>query len=148
MKHRSVSSLVLVLLILSLAACSKPGPVLSIKSEISEYSPMMSSTVGIPLTAVSTLDLKNKNYKFHWITEAGTFLKWNEANGFGRVEILGSDVLTNLHKVYWSMDQLKDIPAASFQVRLTIEELSTGNVIAQASLTIHQPSPNRFTILQ
>lgn len=37
-------------------------------------------------------------------------------------------------------------PATAFQVHLSIEALDTGKIIAKASLTIRQPSPNRFTI--
>lgn len=146
MKKSTAGYVAVFLLILSLGACSPANPVLRINPEISEYSPYMSSTPGIPLTAVSTLDLTNKNVQFHWLTEAGTLLKWDDRNGYGRVEILGSDVRTNLPKVYWSMDELSDIAATSFQVHLTLEALDTGKVIAKASLTIRQPSPDRFTI--
>lgn len=146
MKKSTADFVAVILLILSFGACSPPTPVLRITPKISEYSSYMSSTPGIPLTAVSTLDLTNKNVQYHWLAEAGTLLKWDDGNGYGRVEILGSDVRTNLPKVYWSMDELNDIPATAFQVHLTIEALDTGKIIAKASLTIRQPSPDGFTI--
>ena len=129
-----------------LAGCAKQPSALSILPEIRDYNLAMSSTPGIPLTAVYTRDLKNSNYKYHWVAEEGTFLKWNDSGGFGRVDVLGPDVLTNLHKVFWTMDSGKPIQKSAFQVRLTVEEVGTGTIVDEARLEIHQNESGHFTI--
>lgn len=144
-------SLLLLCLLLAtitpLTACTKAANPLSIKPEILEYSPFMSSTPGIPLEANLTRDLKNKNYVYHWSTEEGTFLKWHNISvGKGRVETLGNDIKTNEHKVFWSVDPNHEIEAKAFQVLLTIEALDTGNVVYETSLEIKQDKPGYFEI--
>lgn len=141
-----VMPVLLFLLALSFAGCAAQKIGLSIKSEIYEYSPMMSSTPGIPLIAEFTRDLKNKNYKYHWVAEQGTFLKWNGNEGMGSIAILGDDIKTNVHKVYWTVDYDEEIKVPSFKVHLTIEEIGTGKVMYEASIQIDQRKEGRFTI--
>lgn len=54
--------LTLILIILTQSGCAQ-RPTLTLKAELLEYSPYMSSTPGIPLSAVSALDLKNWTVK-------------------------------------------------------------------------------------
>lgn len=126
-------------------ACEKPAPPLSIHPEIRAYTLAMSANPGIPLTAIYTRDLKNSDYQYHWVTPKGTFIRWDGA-GSGRIQALGSDVRTNLHKVYWTLDPESLFPDPSFQIRLTVEHITTGEVIDEASLTIRQKTPGYFTI--
>lgn len=148
MRNKKLVILVLLfLLVLSFAGCADKKAGLSIKPEIYEYSPMMSSTPGIPLIAQFTRDLKNKNYKYHWVAEQGTFLKWNDkGQGMGSIAVLGNDIKTNVHKVYWTVDYDDEIKVASFKVHLTIEELDTGKVMYEASIQIDQQKEGYFTI--
>lgn len=143
----ALTILALLAMILSLPGCSADDSSLAIKPELFEYSPYMSSTPGIPLVAVFTRELKNKNYVYHWIAEEGTFLKWHgSASGMGRIEVLGRDVTTNEHKIYWTVDPDHEIKAESFEVYLTIEELDTGKVMFETSLGIQQKEPLYFVI--
>lgn len=84
------------ILLMVVAGCSHEDSGLSIHPEIYEYTPTMSSVPGIALTASFQRDLKNKNYKFHWIAEQGIFLTWHD-DGKGRIEALGNDIKTNVH---------------------------------------------------
>lgn len=134
-------------MVLPLQSCSATENRLTIKSELIEYSPYMSSTPGIPLIAVFNRELSNKNYIYHWIAEEGTFLKWqNSTIGMGRIEVLGSDVMMNEHKIIWTVDPDHDIKTESFELHLTIEELDTGNVMFETSLEIIQKEPLFFVI--
>lgn len=143
----ALTMLTLLAMILPLPGCSADDSSLAIKPELFEYSPYMSSTPGIPLVAVFTRELKNKNYICHWIAEEGTFLKWHgSAGGMGRIEVLGRDVMSNEHKIFWTVDPDQEIKVESFEVHLTIEELDTGNVMFETSLEIKQKEPLFFVI--
>ena len=132
---------------LTFTGCVDQKTGLTIKPEILKYSPMMSSTPGIPLIAKFAGDLKNINYQYHWAAEQGTFLKWSdEGQDIGRIEILGNDIKTDEQKVYWTVDYNEEIKADSFKVRLTIEENETGKAIAEAVIQIDQQNQGYFTI--
>jgi hypothetical protein len=142
-----VTALIMSFLIFPHTGCSKEKSGLSIKPEIYEYSPYMSSTPGIPLVAVFTRDLTNKNYVYHWIAKEGKFLKWqNSASGMGRIEVLDDDIKTNENKVYWTVDPDHEINAETFDVDLSIEELSTGKVMYEARIEIKQTELLYFVI--
>lgn len=146
MRNKSlVISILLFLIVFSFVGCADQKTGLSIKSEIYEYSPMMSTTPGIPLIAEFIRDLKNKDYKYHWVAEQGIFLKWHDG-GKGRLEVLGNDIKMNEHKVYWTIDLDKEIRAASFKIYLTIEEMNTGKVMYETSIQIDQKKQGYFTI--
>jgi autotransporter adhesin len=104
----------------------------------------MSSTPGIGLVASFQRDLKNKNYKFHWLTEQGTFLTWHE-DGKGRIEILGNDVKTNVHKVYWATGGER-IKGSSFKIYLKVENIDTEEVMYETSIEILQNESGYFSI--
>ncbi|NCC83456.1 MAG: hypothetical protein EOM03_04935 [Clostridia bacterium] len=128
-----------------LAACGTTSSDLTMHPGIKAYSPSMSSVPGIELTAVFTRDVKNKNLQYHWVAEQGTFLMWNEANNW-QVKDLGQDVLTNVHKVHWSVGLERTIPAKAFQILLSVENTDTGEIIASATLQIEQPRTGYFII--
>jgi len=143
--NKLVMTIVLFFIVLSFVGCLEQKIGLSIKPEIYEYNLNMSSSPGIPLIAQFTRDLKNKGYKYHWVAEQGAFLKWQN-EGKGRLEVLGNDIKTNEHKVYWVVDFDKEIKETSFEVRLTIEEIDTGKVMYEASIQIDQQQQGYFTI--
>lgn len=126
--------IITIILSMVVCGCGQAGG-LSLKAEIDKYSPSFSSVPGIPLIAEFERNLRYKDYKFHWVAEYGTFLKWhNETNG--RIEILGHDVSTNEHKVYWSPLSKDSRQKSSFSIYLTIEEVDTLKVIDSTSLKI------------
>lgn len=134
----------MIVILFILSSCSESNPGLYINPEIYEYTPAMSSTPGIGLIASFQRDLKNKNYKFHWLTEQGTFLTWHE-DGKGRIEILGNDVKTNVHKVYWATGGER-IKESSFKVYLKVENIDTEEVIYETSIEILQNESGYFSI--
>lgn len=105
----------------------------------------MSSVPGIELIAVFTRDLKNKNYKYHWVAEQGIFLTWHD-EGKGIIKALGSDIKTNVHKVYWSVNPDKSIEITSFKVHLTVEDIGTSEIYAETSILIKQKKSGYFSI--
>lgn len=147
---KSITALLLITLIISLTGCNSKDkdPVLWITPGITEYWTYMSSTPGIELTAAFTLDLKNSDLKYHWVAERGTFLMWHgNEKGMGRIEDLGNDIMTNVHKLYWS-EGTNPISEKSFKVHLTVEDIETAEVIAKTSIQIDHPEEGHFTIAQ
>lgn len=137
--------LLLILLILSFVGCSADEGSLSINPQINEYTPAISSTPGIEVIAVFSQDLKNKDLKYHWMAEQGTFLMWHD-QGKGWLKDLGSDIKTNVHKVYWSVNQGEAIKEKAFKIYLTIENTQTSEVLAETSIQIRQDIEGYFTI--
>lgn len=116
----------------------------TINSEISEYSPLMSSTPGIPLTIKFKSEETKSNMKFHWITEQGTFLNWEKDKG--KINVLGNDIIVNDQKVYWSIDPNSKINKSSFKIYLKIEDSNTSKEISQTSIEVKQNKEGIFSI--
>ncbi|MBV1758866.1 MAG: hypothetical protein KMY55_13630 [Dethiosulfatibacter sp.] len=133
------------IIVISITGCSDDNNGLSINPDIYEYTPAMSSVPGIALTATFQRDLKNKNYKFHWMTEQGTFLTWHN-DGKGRIEVLGNDIKTNVHKVYWTVDLDQIIEETSFTIYLTVENLDTDEIMYETNINILQQKEGYFSI--
>lgn len=144
---KSLTAILLITLTISLAGCQKNEHVLWITSGINDYWTYMSTTPGIELTAVFTRDLKNSDLKYHWVAEQGTFLMWHGSDSIGRIEDLGNDIITNIHKLYWA-EGAYSISEKSFTVYLTIEDISTSEVIAETSIQIEHPEEGHFIIDQ
>jgi hypothetical protein len=145
-----IVAILLITIIFCLAGCKEndKGPVLWINPGITEYWTYMSSTPGIELTAAFTLDLKNSDFKYHWVADQGTFLMWHgNEKGMGRIEDLGNDIKTNVHKLYWSAGS-EAISEKSFTIHLTIEDNNTAEVIAETNIQIEHPEEGYFTIDQ
>lgn len=116
----------------------------TINSEISEYSPLMSSTPGIPLTVKFKANETNADMKFHWITEQGTFLNWQEDNG--KINVLGKDIKVNDQKIYWSTDPNSKINKSSFKIYLKIEDNNASKEIYETSIEVEQTKEGNFSI--
>lgn len=127
--------LLLILSIVCLTACAGEESVLRINPEIDLYTPTMSSTPGIGLIASYGRDLKNSDYKFHWVVEEGIFISWNQ-EGRGKIKELGNEVYTNEHKVYWTIRQDEPVYKSEFYVHLSVVKLDTQEVIDETSLLI------------
>lgn len=137
--------LLLTAFILSLTACGESAGDLTISSDITEYNPEMSSVPGIALTAVFTRDLKNSDLKYHWIAEEGTFVVWH-SEGNGRLEDLGSDIMTNVHKIYWTVRD-GTVEESTFEIYLAVENIYTSEVISETRIQIRSTAGS-FTIVQ
>ena len=137
--------LIILIFAIFLTGCGDKDTGLSINPEINVYSPVMSSVPGIGLIAEFSRDLKNSDYKFHWVAEEGTFLTWHN-EGKGRIEVLGNDIKTNEHKVYWSVDGGEEIRASAFKIYLTVEQIETSEVMYETALEIKQKEKGIFSI--
>lgn len=86
--------------------------------------------------------------QIHWVVEQGSFLMWHgNDKGMGRIEDMGNDIYTNVHKLYWS-EGAEAISQKSFSIYLTIEDINTAEVIAETSIRIDNPEEGYFTINQ
>ncbi len=114
---------------------------LIIEPQIKKYTPTMSSVIGIPLTAKFTSGKTPRNVTYHWISEYGRFLSWN-----GKVIELGTDIMTQANKVYWSVDFKDEREDSSFEIRLQVEDLKTSKIIAQAELRMGRDEEGFFRV--
>lgn len=117
------------------------APKVSIEPLIKRYSPVMSATIGIPLTAKFTADNIPENIVYHWTTDYGRFLSWD-----GKVTELGREVRTETAKVYWSVDFDGQREASDFNIRLQVEDRLTGKTIAQAGLGLEKDDEGFFVV--
>ncbi|MBU3113588.1 hypothetical protein [Clostridium lacusfryxellense] len=144
MKIKKFISLLLIFTaFLSLSGCSDKKIKVSINSGIIEYSPTTSSVPGIPLNAIFKTNIKNENVKFHWVTEQGTFLKWQQDNGI--INILGKNIKTNEQTLYWSVVPNEKIEK-SFKIYLIIEDIDSSKVISEARIQIEQNKEGLFLV--
>lgn len=117
------------------------APKATIVPLITRYSPAQSSTIGIPLTAQFTAAKIRKNIAYHWITEYGRFLSWD-----GKVTELGREVRTEADKVYWSVDFNAQREAPDFNIRLQVEDLKTGRILARAELELEKNEEGLYVV--
>ena len=99
------------------------------------YTPLMSSTVGIGLTPQYPAGIDNATVGFRWQTDYGYFLSWG-APDF-KVNNNGKDVTGTDRKVYWSYspdDMGKEKPTA--HVTLTMVDRATGRAINTTGIDI------------
>lgn len=105
------------------------NPIESIDAHDSDYSPLMSSAMGIALKANFSLEKNYKNLKYHWVTEEGSFFVEPEAN----------DVLNNGGPIIWQAikdNKVVDIKH-SFNVDLEAVDMDTNKVVDKTSITIN-----------
>ena len=120
-------------------ACAQPDDALpedvTIQIDRDVYTPIMSSTVGIGLTPVNTLERPPETVQFHWRTDYGYFVAWDSPDF--KVKLLGTEVINNGEKIYWSYDHDEmGAEKPSVEISLQIEDAQSGQVLAEASLKI------------
>lgn len=107
---------------------------LYIDSDLDFYSPAMSSVPGLPLQGRVEPDGTIQNVRYHWTTEYGSFLNWDD-NGI--VTELGSDFFNSGQKVYWSpLASRQNIDSKEFRIKLELEDVASTEVLARAVLII------------
>lgn len=106
-------------------------PKVTIEPMITRYSPGMSSTIGIPLTAKIIDDRGPKEIAYHWSTEYGQFLFWDDS-----LTELGPEVWTRANKVYWSVALEEEREVSSFTICLRVADLKTGKIFSRAELRL------------
>jgi hypothetical protein len=116
----------------------------TINSEINKYSPLMSSTPGMPLVADFIPSIKEERIIYHWITEQGTFLDWKRDNGM--INILGKDIKNSEQRIYWSVDPNEEIKISPFRIYLKIENSDTLKIIYKTSIEIEKNKDGFFYV--
>jgi len=107
----------------------------AIQTDRDVYIPIMSSTVGIGLVPVYTLERPPETVQLHWRTDYGYFVAWN-APDF-RVNLLGTEVINNGKKIYWSYDPGEmGVKKPTVEISLQIEDAQSRQVLAEARLKI------------
>lgn len=137
---RNVITLAIILLSLLAIGCagyraSSDQTPIEIIADRQNYTPLMSSTVGIGLMPEYPSNVSNGTAAFHWHTDYGYFLSWGVRGN--EVEYLGPDVSTDDKKVYWSYspaDMDKEKPPV--RITLSMIDKDSGKVLNKTSLEI------------
>ncbi len=117
-------------------------PSVTISASIPFYSPLMSSTIGIPLTPGYS-GLHSPDLRYHWTTDYGTFVRWDPP--VFTVTDLGRDAITTKGTVYWQyIPELHGSEPDVVRLRLSVEDGRTGRIRASAE-TILRKSGTGYT---
>ena len=137
MKQKStIYVLVLCITALLVTGCQTKENI-TIKAGIERYSPLMSSTPGMPLTPEGKNGKLPENAVHHWTTEQGRFMTWNST-----VTELGKEVCNDGGKIYWSVDFEEKSEASSFYIRLKVVDGKSGKTLSEAKLRIEKDKEN------
>lgn len=105
-------------------------PDVAISASLHFYSPMMSSTVGIPLTPRYS-GSPSGSLQYHWTTDYGTFVRWDPPDY--TVIDLGRDTITTNGTVYWQyIPELHGKEPDVVRIRLSVEDAGTGRAYGSA----------------
>ena len=120
--------------------------VIGINATPSRYNPAMSSTIGIRLTPVNTSGILPPDAQYTWTTTFGTFYHWGPPDF--RVVELAPEYTGTGEPVYWSyFSQLDEKQTKPVTITVSLEDPSTGKVLANASLRIGWEDPQGFTAI-
>jgi hypothetical protein len=114
-------------------------PTVTISASILFYSPIMSSTVGIPLIPGYS-GMQSPDLRYHWNADYGTFVRWDPPDY--TVTDLGSDTVTTGGTVYWQyVPELHGKEPEFVRIRLFVEDTGTGRAYGSAeTILIHSGS--------
>jgi len=155
----TVSLLALAALFILGAGCTAPGPArndtppagspvsLSITSDITRFTPTMSSTVGIGLTPQVSGTLPPDFMMYIWKTDYGHFLGWSAPEY--TVGDLGTTVTTgNVTKVYWTyLGENKSGNRPPVHITLDLVDRATGATLGHAERVIGWDTRNDTAVI-
>jgi hypothetical protein len=119
---------------------------LSIQPDITRYTVIMSSTVGIGLTPQINGTLPAGNLTYVWKTDYGHFLSW-EAPDY-KVQERGDIVTVNDTKVYWTyLYANASAPRPPVHITLDVIDPSTGATLGHAEQTIGWDTGNDTAVI-
>ena len=114
--------------------CTVDLPVsLRIDASPQEYSPLMSSTVGIGLTP-NVSGLKTDATEYEWTATYGQLLDWSAPNY--TVNALSEPLVNHGEKIYWSFTRAPDSPQGPVVVTVTARDTTSKKPIASSRLTL------------
>ena len=118
----------------------------TIQTDIDTYIPIMSSTVGIGLIPVYELERLPEAVQLHWRTDYGYFVAWDSPDF--KVNLLGTEVINDGQKIYWSYDPgAMGIDKPTVGISLQLEDVQSGQVLAEASLKIGWEDKDTATVI-
>ena len=107
----------------------------SIHSDLTRYSVIMSSAPGMPLSACVTETTPLGNVEYRWKTNYGQFLAWNGTDF--TVRELGANVSVSGGKVYWTyLDEYQNTSRPPVHITLDLADASSGTVLGHTERTI------------
>ena len=139
---------VIIVSLLAIGCTSYRGAVdqtsLGIVADRLNYTPLMSSTVGIGLTPEYPVAL-NRSIEFAWHADYGYFVSWAAPNF--KVNYLGTDITRDDTKVYWSYspdDMDKEKPPV--HITLTMIDRISGLTLNRTGLDIVRENGHIATV--
>jgi len=119
---------------------------ITIQTDLDAYIPLMSSTVGIGLTAVHELERPPEAVQLHWRTDYGHFVAW-DCPDF-KVNLLGTEVINDGERIYWSYDPGEmGVKKPTVEISLQVEDARSGEVLAEARLKIGWEDKDTATVV-
>jgi hypothetical protein len=107
----------------------------SIHSDMTRYSVIMSSAPGMPLSACITQTTPSGTVEYRWRTDYGRFLAWN-APDF-TVRELGANVSVSGGKVYWTyLDEHQNTARPPVHITLDLAYVHSGAVLGHTERII------------
>jgi len=88
----------------------------------------MSSVPGMPLEPKFKTENSIRNVSYHWKTDYGDFLEWNQ-----NVKVIGKGLINNGERIYLSILH-EETNISSFKVYLEVEEETSKRIIAKTSI--------------
>lgn len=150
MKKSLYTSIVLILVVIVLISCSKkPSDIIvSISSSIDEYTPVMSSVPGLPLTVNISGEYEQNNIVYIWKAEEGDFLTWKSSDG--KVNILGNECTVEESTIYWipNYEKTENIDKDILKITVEVKNNESEVIIGQKTIEIYCSEKFRYSILK
>jgi hypothetical protein len=120
--------------ILLACACGTMPSAMTVRAQPQEYSPAMSSTVGIALEPVF-VPPEGKTVEFHWHANFGFFVNWRAPSS--KVQTLGADAVSGAATIYWTYDPRFAVKRKP-DVTITVEarDRATDQVLARRDIRL------------
>ena len=107
----------------------------TIQSDMTRYSVIMSSAPGMPLSACITETIPSGTVKYRWKTDYGKFLTWNVTDF--TVRELGDNVSVSSGKVYIDIpDEYQNTTRTPVHITLDLADVSSGAVLGHTERII------------
>lgn len=142
--YNSIVFLILVLFVL--IGCTKKAPdiIVSISSSIEEYTPVMSSVPGLPLTVNISGEDEQSNIVYFWKAEEGTFLSWKD----GIVNTLGNECTIEDSTIYWIPYFKTKVNKDTLKIIVEVKNNESEVIIGKKTIEIDCSKEFWFSILK
>ncbi len=138
--HSFVGLLLLIVAGMLTCGCTTGSPeqtgTVTISSNTTTYSPVMSHTVGIDLTAHYSGPAQD-TAAYHWTADYGEFVAWNSSDS--TVQSLGSEAVNGGETIYWTYQpEQPGAEPAVVRIAVDVEDTETGKTLATAERKVVQ----------